>query len=79
MNSKIDELAAQLAEQKALVEALEASLEAEREAGRQLREEYGTGLREAAERQREACRNALKFYMCTCSIKLLEVPLVTDI
>ena len=38
------------------VEALEASLEAEQEAGRQLREEYGTGLREAAESQREACK-----------------------
>jgi len=56
MNNKIEELEAQLAEQKALVKALEASLEAEQEAGRRLREEYGTGLREAAERQREACK-----------------------
>lgn len=49
----IVEVARQL---KALVKALEASLEGEREAGRQLREEYGTGLREAAEAQREACK-----------------------
>ena len=94
MNNKIEELEAQLAEQKALVEALEASLEAEREAGKQLREEYGTGLREAAERQREACLQTLRELaeeidcdcppewprcdMCRSKMRVRNTKLVTD-
>ena len=78
MNNKIEELEAQLAEQKALVKALEASLEAEQEAGRQLREEYGTGLREAAERQREACAAILDGPDEVSANEVRKVKLVTD-
>jgi hypothetical protein len=76
------------------LQGAEWALEAEQEAGRQLREEYGTGLRETAERQREACLQTLRELaeeidcdcppewprcdMCRSKMRVRNTKLVTD-
>ena len=71
-----------------------AEVELEREASAKLREEYGTALRETAERQREACAkmlgewgdleewaidNGRRYMMDAAKGRILSTPLVTEV
>lgn len=55
-------------------------LELEREASAKLREEYGTALRETAERQREACAERMRLAVDVNAEHLCRAtPLVTEV